>query len=401
MTLFPEVIKNFINYSILKRATEKKIIDINIFNIRDFSCDKNKCVDDYSFGGGAGMIIKAQPIYDCYLEIKNKINKKNPRVVYLTPQGKLFNQKYAKKLSNDQEIILLCGHYESIDERVIKKIVTNEISIGDYILTGGELAACVLIDSISRLIFGVLNKNISFEKESFENNLLEYAQYTRPRIFMDYSVPDVLISGNHNKINSWRLKDSFERTLIKRPDILKNKNDFFRGNIMNAILTRRSIRKYKNHDISEDQINLLLKAAMSAPSAMNSQNWEFIVIKNREHLIELSKLNPYSEMLSQAGAAIIVCGDLNKNLAKEFWIQNCSAATQNILLQANVIELGAVWIGICPFEDRMQKLSENLKLPENIKPLGIISIGIPDEFKPPSNNFDENKIHYEEFKNNK
>ena len=166
---------------------------------------------------------------------------------------------------------------------------------------------------------------------------------------------------------------------------------------MDMIFSRRSIRKYKNQEIGDEQLELLLRAGMAAPSAMNSQNWEFIVIKNREHLIELSKLNPYHQMLKDAALAIVVCGDLNKILGKEYWIQNCSAATQNILTMANNLGLGAVWLGVAPYEDKMQRLINNLALPENIKPLNIISIGVPDEFKSKNDNFDEKKVHYEKF----
>ena len=166
---------------------------------------------------------------------------------------------------------------------------------------------------------------------------------------------------------------------------------------MDMIFSRRSIRKYKNQEVSDEQLELLLRAGMSAPSAMNSQNWEFIVIKNRDHLTELSELNPYHQMLKEAALAIVVCGDLNKILGEEYWQQNCSAAAQNILTMANSLGLGAVWLGVAPYEDKMQRLIDNLGLPENIKPLNVISIGVPDEFKRPNNNFDEKKIHYEKF----
>ena len=223
MTLFPEIFNSYMNESIMKRAIEKGIIDCKVYNIRDFSENKHKKVDDYPFGGGAGMVMTPQPIYDTYKHIIEKHDIKNPRVVYLTPKGKVHNQEIAKKLSVEEDVILLCGHYEGIDQRVIDMIVTDEISIGDYVLTGGELAALVVIDSISRLIPGVLGQNESFEDESFENNLLEYPQYTRPRVYEGREVPEVLLSGNHKKIDEWRLEESIKITKERRPDLLDKK----------------------------------------------------------------------------------------------------------------------------------------------------------------------------------
>lgn len=220
LTLFPEMIKNGLEHSIIKKAIEKNIISIYPINIRDFSNNKHNKVDDYPYGGGHGMILKAQPIYDAFLSIKNKISN-NAKVIYMTPQGKPFNQDIAKKFSEYKDLIILCGHYEGIDERIIEEIVTDEISIGDYILTGGELPAMVLIDSISRLVPNVLNKKESFLQESFTNNLLEHPHYTRPFEFNNKKVPEVLLSGNHKKIEAWRKQQSIIRTINKRPDLLK------------------------------------------------------------------------------------------------------------------------------------------------------------------------------------
>ena len=220
LTLFPEMIKNGLEHSIIKKAIEKNIISIYPINIRDFSNNKHNKVDDYPYGGGHGMILKAQPIYDAFLSIKNKISN-NTKVIYMTPQGKPFNQDIAKKFSEYKDLIILCGHYEGIDERIIEEIVTDEISIGDYILTGGELPAMVLIDSISRLVPNVLNKKESFLQESFTNNLLEHPHYTRPFEFNNKKVPEVLLSGNHKKIEAWRKQQSIIRTINKRPDLLK------------------------------------------------------------------------------------------------------------------------------------------------------------------------------------
>ncbi len=220
MTLFPEMIYAGLNHSVIKRACEKGIVEINCVDIRDFANNKHNQVDDYPYGGGAGMVIKPTPVFDTYESIKSKV-KEGCRVVYMTPQGKTFNQNTAFEFSKEEELIILCGHYEGIDERVIEEIVTDEISIGDFILTGGELAAMTVIDSVSRLIPGVLNKEESFEEESFSNNLLEYPQYTRPVEFLGKKVPDVLLSGHHENVDKWRREQSLKRTFLKRPELLK------------------------------------------------------------------------------------------------------------------------------------------------------------------------------------
>lgn len=221
MTLFPDIFNSYMNESIMKRAVDKGSIEVYIYNIRDFSNNKHKKVDDYPFGGGAGMLMTPQPIYDAYTHIVNTHDIKNPRVIYLTPKGKVHSQEIAQEMSVCDDVILLCGHYEGIDQRIIDLIVTDEISIGDYVLTGGELPALILIDSISRLIPGVLSQNESFEEESFKDNLLEYPHYTRPREFMGMKVPDVLLSGNHKKIEQWRYDESVKVTKERRPDLYK------------------------------------------------------------------------------------------------------------------------------------------------------------------------------------
>lgn len=221
MTLFPEIFHSYLNESIMKRAIEKEIIEVHVYNIRDFSANKHKKVDDYPFGGGAGMLMTPQPIYDTYKHIVETHNIENPRVVYLTPKGQVYKQEIAQDLSLSEDIILLCGHYEGIDQRIIDLIVTDEVSIGDYVLTGGELPALIMVDSIARLIPGVLSQNESFEEESFKDDLLEYPHYTRPREFMGMSVPDVLLSGNHKKIEQWRLEESKKITKLRRPDLYK------------------------------------------------------------------------------------------------------------------------------------------------------------------------------------
>lgn len=220
MTLFPDIFKAYIGKSMMKKAIDNSILEVELYNIRDFSDNKHKKVDDYPFGGGAGMVMTPQPIFSTYKYIVEKYNIKSPRLIYLSPKGKVFNQGMAKKLVLEEDIIFLCGHYEGVDQRIIDLIVTDEISIGDYVLTGGELPALVIIDSIVRLIPGVLNRAESFEDESFENNLLEYPQYTRPRIFEGLSVPDVILSGNHKKIDEWRKNEALKITMERRPDIL-------------------------------------------------------------------------------------------------------------------------------------------------------------------------------------
>ena len=215
LTLFPEMFDG-INKSIIGKAIEKDLIDINLINIRDFSKDKHKKVDDTPYGGGAGMVLKPDVVYDAYQSIKSN----NAKVIYLSPKGKTLNQEKVKELAQENHIILLCGHYEGIDQRVIDEIVDEEISIGDYVLTGGEIPAMVLIDTVSRYVDGVITKESVYE-ESFSNGLLEYPQYTRPEIFLDKKVPEVLLSGHHQNIRKWREEESLKITKQNRPDLLK------------------------------------------------------------------------------------------------------------------------------------------------------------------------------------
>lgn len=218
LTLFPEMFEP-LKQSIIGRATEKNLVDINIVNIRDFSKNKHKKVDDTPYGGGAGMVMMPDVVFDCY----NSVKTEDSKVVYLSPQGNILNQKKVIDLSKQKHLILLCGHYEGIDQRVLDKIVDEEISIGDYVLTGGELPAMTLIDSVSRYVEGVL-KSESIEEESFSNGLLEYPQYTKPEIFENIKVPEVLLSGHHQNISKWRKKESLKNTYLKRPDLLKKYN---------------------------------------------------------------------------------------------------------------------------------------------------------------------------------
>ncbi len=225
MTLFPEMFSGPFNSSIIKRAREKNIINLEYINIRDYSDNKHKKVDDYSYGGGPGMVMMPQPIFDCFDQVIETLDleqNEKPRVIYLSPKGKVFNQEIAIELSKEKHIIMICGHYEGIDQRVIDGIVTDEISIGDYVLTGGEIPAMVLIDSITRLLPGTLSQNQCYEDETFYSGLLEYPQYTRPASFRGLDVPNVLISGNHKKIDEWRRQESLRLTYERRPDLLKN-----------------------------------------------------------------------------------------------------------------------------------------------------------------------------------
>ncbi len=218
LTLFPEMVLEGLNTSILGRAAEAGYIDVQAINIRDYTLNKHKKVDDYPYGGGAGMLMQAQPVYDCFQAVCKQVQNK-PRVVYVTPQGAVFNQKMASDFAKEEDLILLCGHYEGIDERVLEEIVTDYVSIGDYVLTGGELPAMVMVDAISRLVPGVLNNKESAEFESFQEDLLEYPQYSRPEEWKGKRVPDILLSGHHANIEKWRREQAVERTKKRRPDL--------------------------------------------------------------------------------------------------------------------------------------------------------------------------------------
>lgn len=240
LTLFPEMVMEGLNTSITGRAVKNGHITIEATNIRDFAENKHGHVDDYPYGGGAGMVMQPGPVYRAYEYVRNKINErqmadkdknllqseaKRPRVIYMTPQGKVFNQSIAEELAGQEDVILLCGHYEGIDERVLEMIVTDNLSIGDYVLTGGELPAMVIVDAVSRLVPGVLNNDVSAEFETFHDNLLEYPQYTRPEEFMGKRVPEVLLSGHHKNIETWRMEQSVKRTRERRPDLLDKGDD--------------------------------------------------------------------------------------------------------------------------------------------------------------------------------
>lgn len=220
MTLFPDMVMGGLKTSIIGRAIKNELLSIEAINIRDYAFNKHNSVDDYPYGGGAGMLMQAEPVYQCYKALEDRIGKR-PRVVYLSPQGQTFNQKMAEEFAEEEELVFLCGHYEGIDERVLEEIVTDYVSIGDYVLTGGELPAMIMVDAISRLVPGVLHNDVSAEFESFQDNLLEYPQYSRPETWHDKKVPEVLMSGHHANIEKWRREQSVIRTAKNRPDLLE------------------------------------------------------------------------------------------------------------------------------------------------------------------------------------
>jgi tRNA (guanine37-N1)-methyltransferase len=222
LTLFPEMFDGVLGSSILKKAADQEAVKYNIVNFREFADNKHKTVDDYPYGGGAGMVLKPQPIFDAVAQLKEKAHSQKPRVILLCPQGKPYNQKKAEELAEEEHLIFICGHYEGYDERIREHVITDEISIGDYVLTGGELGAMVVIDSVVRLLPEVLGNEESHQRDSFSTGVLEHPHYTRPADFRGMKVPDVLISGNHRLIDEWRAKESLRRTFERRPDLLQN-----------------------------------------------------------------------------------------------------------------------------------------------------------------------------------
>jgi tRNA (guanine37-N1)-methyltransferase len=221
MTLFPEMVERTLGESIIGRAQSAGVIEVKCHNIRDYSTDKHRKADDTPYGGGMGMVMTCQPIYDCYCHVKSEIPEDNKtRVIYMSPKGRIFNHTVARELAEYDNLIILCGHYEGIDQRVLDEIVDEDISIGDYVLTGGELPACIIIDAVSRLKEGVLADAECYENESHASGILEYPQYTKPRVFLGREVPEILLSGDHKKIDRWRLEQAVEITRQRRPDLL-------------------------------------------------------------------------------------------------------------------------------------------------------------------------------------
>jgi len=224
LCLFPEMFVSPFDCSIIKRARECGLVEVVVHNIRDYTHDKHRTVDDYAYGGGPGMVLKAGPIFEAVESIKKQVDYSGLPIILLTPQGRLFTQQVARELALHQNIMLVCGHYEGVDERVQEYLITDEISIGDYVLSGGELAAMVVVDAVVRLIPGVLGSPLSFLSDSHSNGLLEYPQYTRPEVYRSWSVPAVLLSGNHGEIARWRRQQAILRTLKRRPDLAKQAN---------------------------------------------------------------------------------------------------------------------------------------------------------------------------------
>ena len=261
LTLFPDMVRQGLDTSILGRSMENGIITLETVNIRDYTLNKHKKVDDYPYGGGAGMLMQAQPVYDAYKAVEESIRKRKnaagqigeickTKVIYLTPQGTTFHQHMARELAREEDLIFLCGHYEGIDERVLEEIVTDYVSIGDYVVTGGELPAMVMIDAIARMVPGVLGNQDSGETESFSNHLLEYPQYSRPEVWMDKRVPEILLSGDHRKVEEWRLERSLERTLRLRPELYEkwakeNQEYFIRKAKREERQRRKELKKNK------------------------------------------------------------------------------------------------------------------------------------------------------------
>ena len=223
LTLFPEMIRDGFETSITGRAVEKGLLSLETVNIRDFSVNKHNRVDDYPYGGGAGMVMQAEPVYLAWESVVEKLGRK-PKVLYMSPQGRVFDQTMAQELAEEEDLLFLCGHYEGIDERVLEEIVDEEVSIGDYVLTGGELPALVIMDAVSRLVRGVLHNEDSAEFDSFHDNLLEYPQYSRPEVWRGKAVPPILMSGHHANVEKWRREQSLLRTRQRRPDLLEDAN---------------------------------------------------------------------------------------------------------------------------------------------------------------------------------
>ncbi|MBE5875030.1 MAG: tRNA (guanosine(37)-N1)-methyltransferase TrmD [Lachnospiraceae bacterium] len=319
LTLFPEMVMQGLNTSIIGRAVENKLIEIDAVNIRDYTMDKHGKVDDYPYGGGAGMLMQAQPVFDAYLAVTKDCIKK-PRTIYVTPQGKTFNQSMAEEFAKEEELVFLCGHYEGIDQRVLDEIVTDYVSIGDYVLTGGELPAMVMIDAIARLVPGVLHNDVSSQTESFYNDLLEYPQYSRPEVWHDKKVPEVLLSGNHKKIEEWRLEQSVALTKERRPDLYKK----YDKSMQAFKRLKKQKRKYIHmmEQIAQGRANILynkgmdilLKDKLSGIYMMSAESVESAKVMLRESGMD--------ERIQNGGALMIVCDpDIKELLIKDYGME--------------------------------------------------------------------------------
>lgn len=327
LTLFPEMIRSGCGDSILKRATEGGLIKVNAVNIRDYTLDKHGKVDDYTYGGGAGMLMQAQPVYDAW---KSVTQGKKVRTVYVTPQGNTFTQKIAKSLAKEKELVILCGHYEGIDERVLDEIVTDRISIGDYVLTGGELPALVMIDAMARLVPGVLGSEESAQTESFENDLLEYPQYSRPEVWNGKAVPAVLLSGDHEKIKSWRIKQAKERTKKWRPDLFEKYEE--REQTVKRLMKHKKENAYMIDSLMRGKAKLLYAKEGAAVAVSENGHTYMICCDDKEQGLELMAYLPKDVKL-----LLHNCEQINDALLERFGLKvsdECyqSVYTQHVLL---------------------------------------------------------------------
>lgn len=321
LTLFPEMVLQGLHTSIIGRAAERNLISLNAVNIRDYSQDKHNKVDDYPYGGGAGMLMQAQPIFDAYQAVKAQCSEQAIRTVYMTPQGTRFTQNMAKELAEEENLILLCGHYEGVDERVLEEIVTDYVSIGDYVLTGGELAAMVMVDAIARLVPGVLNNQCSAQTETFHNDLLEYPQYSRPEVWHGMRVPEILLCGDHRKIEKWRLQCSEERTARLRPDLYAVYQS--RQALIQMLCTKKrnfihmieTLRRGQGQILSAKGWNILLLDENSGAC--------FLTAENKEEGEKLLKFVPENTTLFSTSQEF-----LNKPICDHFGVKVASCCYQ-------------------------------------------------------------------------
>lgn len=334
LTLFPEMILKGCDNSILKRASEKGLISIKAINIRDYTNDKHGKVDDYPYGGGAGMLMQAQPVYDAWKAVSDRVTKENNageaipklRTVYVTPKGKPFTQDMAKEFAKERDLVLLCGHYEGIDERVLEEIVTDRISIGDYVLTGGELPAMVMIDAISRLVPGVLGSDESAETETFERELLEYPQYSRPVEWHGKKVPEILLSGDHKKIEEWRIKESEKLTREVRPDLYEKYSR--NQEALSVLLKQKKENAYLIDGLLQGKVDLL-----------GSQGSAFLGVHKVTKAVMLCAdgLEDGKQMLSlvprDCELFLHNCEELNEIIQKELGLEIGDACYQSVYTQ--------------------------------------------------------------------
>ncbi len=378
LTLFPDMVLNGLQTSIIGRAVENNFIEIHAVNIRDFSADKHGKVDDYTYGGGAGMLMQAQPVYDawksvtdanCAGDVDDGTRKRRPRTVYVTPQGHPFTQQYATELAKEDELVFLCGHYEGIDARVLDEVVTDYISLGDYVLTGGELPAMVMIDAISRLVPGVLHNEESAQTESFHRNLLEYPQYSRPEVWHDKPVPKVLLSGNHKEIEKWRLAQSIELTKERRPDLYAAYRDQevlikkLSKNKRTNIHMMEGIARGRAEILVSEDANILIydrNACVSMILSEDESGFRDLVSKlpvGCEQIIVSGFFVPL-DIVSDLGFEVVsecknICYTERNPLSKRYKIQGEMAdkATQNILWVNQELEKGHVPYKHVPVQD--------------------------------------------------